>query len=89
MGTQKVSKEQVISDLTKEFKITDNSLSKSDGKGTFLIDKREFERFETIDKLQKYFANKVIINGQCRVDNITLLYTGFHIENRTYDTDRH
>lgn len=81
MKKSELTKEQVINDLKKEFNITDCSLSKySDG--TFLIDKREFERFETIDKLQRYFANKVIINGQCRVDNITLLYTGFHIENK-------
>jgi hypothetical protein len=80
MDVKKVSKQQVISDLTKEFNITDKSLSKSDGKGTFLIDKREYERYDTISKLQKYFADKVIIGGGCRVDNITLLYTGFHIE---------
>ena len=86
MGISKVTKEQVINDLKKEFNITDGSLSKySDG--TFFIDKREFQRFEIIEKLQMYFADKVIINGQCRVDNITLLYTEFYIENKPHDTN--
>lgn len=83
MDIKEVSKQQVISDLTKEFNISDKSLSMSDGKGTFLIDKREFERYDTIAKLQNYFAGKAIIGGQCRVDNITILYTAFHIEDRS------
>lgn len=81
MKKSELTKEQVINDLKKEFNITDCSLSKySDG--TFLIDKREFQRYDTIEKLLRYFADKIIIKGQCRVENITLLYTTFHIENK-------
>ena len=81
MKKSELTKEQVINDLKKEFNITDCCLSKySDG--TFLIDKREFKRFEIIEKLLRYFADKIIIKGQCRVENITLLYTTFHIENK-------
>jgi hypothetical protein len=81
MEKTEVTKEQVISDLKTEFNITDSSLSKYSN-GTFLIDKREFQRDEIIKKLFWYFSDKIIIKGQCRVENITMAYTTFHIENK-------
>lgn len=55
---------------------------KENGDATFMVDKRYMERFEVIDKLQEFFADKYIDGGQCRVDNITFLWTAFYIEER-------
>lgn len=55
---------------------------KENGDATFMIDKRYMERFEVIDKLREFFADKFIDGGQCRVDNITFVFTAFFIEDR-------
>lgn len=57
--------------------------NKKKGRTTFMVDKQYMERFEVIDKLQSFFADKVINEGQCRIDNITFVFTVFFIENRT------
>ena len=49
---------------------------------TFMVNKQYLERFEVIDKLQEFFADKVIDDGQCRIDNITFVFTYFFVENR-------
>ena len=79
-----VTIQEAIDDLSKIF-IKRESLSRHTGNGCFMIDKREFERFETIEKLQQYFSDKFIIDGQCRIESITLLWTVFHIEPREKD----
>lgn len=56
--------------------------SEKDGNVAFFIDKNEHERYDVIAKLQEYFADKNIEDGQCRIDGITLLFTTVHIENR-------
>lgn len=74
-----ISKEQAIQDLENLFGISESSLSKRNG-NLFLIDKREYERFEVIDKLTEYFSSRCLDNGQgCKISNITLLYTAFEI----------
>ena len=50
---------------------------------TFMVNKQYLERFEVLDKLQEFFADKVIDGGQCRVDNITFVFTYFFVENRS------
>ena len=55
---------------------------KDNGDATFMVDKRYMECFEVIDKLQEFFADKYIDGGQCRVDNITFVWTSFYIEDR-------
>lgn len=55
---------------------------KENGDATFMVDKRYMERFEVIDKLQEFFADKYIEDGQCRIGNITFVWTGFYIEDR-------
>lgn len=85
MATQKISKQEAINAIIDMFNLKESELSKhsvKDDKATFLIDKREFERFEVIDKLQEYFADKSIIDGQCSIGNLTILYTSVKIENR-------
>lgn len=81
-----ITKQQAISDLEKIFNTTSwkdrvNGRSFAD-KGDFFIDKREYTRPSVIEKLQAYFKDKTIIDGQCRLEGITLLWTTFHIEDR-------
>lgn len=76
------TKEEVISDLKTVFHIGEDGCLSRENKGSFFINKREYEREDVISMLQKYFKNRVIIGGQCRIDPITLLYTIFHIEDR-------
>lgn len=57
--------------------------NKEEGRTTFMINKQYMERFEVIDKLKEFFADKVIDDGQCRVDNITFVFTAFFIEDRS------
>lgn len=81
-----ITKQQAIADLEKIF----NTRSWEDrvegrsfaDKGDFFIDKGEYTRPSAIGKLQAYFADKTIIGGQCRLEEITLLWTIFHIEDR-------
>lgn len=85
MATQKITKQDAINAIIDIFKLKESELSKysvKDDNASFLIDKREFERFEVIDKLQEFFADKNIIDGQCRIDSLTFLYTSVKIENR-------
>lgn len=81
-----ITKEQAIADLKKIFNTTSweyrvEGRSFAD-KGDFFIDKREHTRPSVIGKLHAYFANKTIIGGQCRLEEFTLLWTIFHIEDR-------
>ena len=85
MATQKITKQDAINAIIDIFKLKESELSKysvKEDNASFLIDKREFERFEVIDKLQEFFSDKSIIDGQCRIDSLTFLYTSVKIENR-------
>lgn len=48
----------------------------------FWFDKRQYLRGDIIDKLRAYFCDKNIVDGQCRIDAMTLLWTCVHIEPR-------
>lgn len=78
------TKEEVVSDLRAVFHIGEEGCLSRENKGSFFIDKREYEyeREDVISMLRKYFENLVIADGQCRIDPITLMYTMFHIEDR-------
>lgn len=52
------------------------------GEVTFYFDKRQYLRDEVINRLVGYFSDKVITDGQCRIDNITLVWTTVHLEKR-------
>ena len=85
-----LTKQETVEALKELFDYENNKESKNvivddnnkEGITTFLVNKQYMERFEVIDKLQGFFADKVIDNGQCRVDNITFIYTMFFIEDR-------
>lgn len=76
-----VSMQQAISDIEKIFGYNEDSQYHTVGKGDFLIDKRKFSRFEVIDKLQEYFADKVIEGGGCYISPITFVFTSIEIAN--------
>ena len=56
---------------------------KENGDATFMVEKCYMERYEVIEKLQEFFADKCIDGGQCRVDNVTFVWTAFYIEDRS------
>lgn len=84
----KITKQETIEALKKLFDYESHKEKKEvivaehDYGATFMIDKRYLERYEVIERLQNFFADKVIDGGQCRIDSITLLYTSFFIEHR-------
>lgn len=82
---------QVISDLRDLFGLPADGMRKDDAgcsfctvkendTADFSIDKKHFERYEVLQKLNEYFADKVIDGGWCRVANITFVFTKFWIE---------
>lgn len=84
-----ITKAQAIEDLKKIFNVSSDMEEHRKGKlsfctdeGDFFIDKRDCEYYGVLEKLQDYFKDKVIKDGQCRIDSIVLLYTTFHIEDR-------
>ncbi|MBQ3765871.1 MAG: hypothetical protein II874_03955 [Bacteroidales bacterium] len=76
---KQITIEQAVSDCRALFNIPGSAHSKEE-KGHFLIDKREFERFEVVNKLMDYFRDKAIIGGGCFIEPITLLWTAFTIK---------
>lgn len=86
-----ISRKQAISDLRELFGLPAEGKrqdydgcsfcsKKENDTAAFCIDKRHFERYEVLQKLSEYFADKVIDGGRCRVDNITFVWTRFWIE---------
>lgn len=86
-----ISRKQAISDLRELFGLPAEG-NRQDGDGNsfcrekendtaaFYIDKKHFQRYEVLQKLSEYFADKAIDGGWCRVDNITFVWTQFWIE---------
>ena len=60
---------------------------KDDGVASFYFDKRQYTRDEVISRLVTYFNDKIITNGQCRIDNMTLVWTTVHIEPRNINQE--
>lgn len=83
---------QVIEDLRKIFGTTTFE-ERVNGRsfeydGNFFIDKREKSRKEVLILLSEYFKDKVVADGQCRVENTTLLHTMFCIEYKNKIDDK-
>lgn len=86
-----ITKEKAVDDIKNIFDLSINEKNKEniisfysqvDGRTSFYIDKRKYNRMEVISILSEYFSDKYISEGQCRIENITLVYTVFHIEDR-------
>lgn len=61
---------------------TSRLIENEDGTATFLLDKRKYERCEIIRQLTELFEGVVIIDGICRIEGVTLLFTTVKIEKR-------
>lgn len=57
-------------------------VSEKDGTTTFMVNKMYMERYEVITKLQQFFKDKVVENGQVRLESITFVFTVFHVKDR-------
>lgn len=87
---EKVSIEKATEDLKEIFgAVTFEEFKKGDhlswfnmenGETLFYIDKQRHERYETIEKLQNYFSDKVIDGGYCAVNPVTLVWTTFQLK---------
>ena len=77
----KISIEQAKKDLIKIFELNKNNKSASyQNENKFFIDKREFERFQVIEKLKNYFSDKVLVEGYLQVGQITFVFTDFEFK---------
>jgi len=73
-----ITVEQAISDLRELFGLDNPESGSIQTDNTFMIIKTEYERFQVIDMLTKYFNDKMLPPGWgCKIDNITLLWTSF------------
>ena len=54
---------------------------------TFMLDKRKYERGEIIGKLNEYFKGVNVVDGLCRIDGITFVFTTVKIEERPKKED--
>ena len=55
---------------------------KEDGTASFFFDKRQYTREDVVEKLCDYFNDKIITDGQSRIDGLTLAWTTVNIEPR-------
>lgn len=89
-NTKNISLQQAVEDIKQIFDATpfDN---KQEGKSfyviikdttTFFFDKKQYFRHFIIEKLYEYFNDKIIDDGQCRIEPLTVLYTVVHFEPR-------
>ena len=80
----KKTKQEVINELKEIFPVDDKNVFviEENGNATFNVNKQYMERFEVMGKLVDYFKGLEIIEGQCRIDPITLVFTTFYIEDR-------
>lgn len=79
MAKKKIQIVNVVNDLKLLFNTESNDLGTTESNGKFYIQKRQFDRFEVIAKLQDYFSDKFIDGGYCSVGNITMVFTTFEI----------
>ena len=54
---------------------------------TFMLDKRKYERGDIIGKLSELFKGVNIVDGLCRIDGITFVFTTVKIEERPKKED--
>lgn len=78
---KKITISQAIADIEAMFGFTESDKDHIMGSGDFLINKLIFPRYEVIDKLQGYFADKTIDGGGCWISPTTLVFTKVSIVN--------
>jgi len=84
MDKIKVKPERAIKELKEIFEIKEDANFKNgesfQSGEKFYINKKHLERHEVIEKLQDYFADKVVEGGYVEVDPITFVFTTFEIK---------
>lgn len=85
---EKLTKQETVEALKRLFDYENHKeknevmVSEKDGTTTFMVNKMYMERYEVITKLQQFFKDKVVENGQVRLESITFVFTVFHVEDR-------
>ncbi len=69
----------VIKELRELFEIDNKNNNSREFEGKFFIDKRHFERFEVISKLQNYFNGVGVKDGYVKVSPMTMVFTTFEV----------
>lgn len=86
-----ITKQEAIDKIVAEFNLPDPSQEREDGKSfyakdgdnaDFFFDKRQYTRYEVIERLVNLFHGVNILEGQCSIDPITLLWTTARIGDR-------
>ena len=57
-------------------------IPKDNGECTFFYDKLQYTREDVVQQLCRYFENKSIEDGQCRIASMTLVWTTVYLEHR-------
>jgi hypothetical protein len=90
MEKTKVTLEQAAADISRMFSFDDKGIHDGNGrsffdktKGEFYINKLDWERFQVLNMLQNYFADKYIDGGRCKVDPITMVFTTFSLKKKS------
>ena len=72
---------KVIEDLREIFEVEKGLVhGTTESDGQFMISKRQWKRHEVIEKLQKYFENRVVYNGYVEVTPMTFIHTTFMVK---------
>lgn len=62
-------------------------VEEADDTATFMLDKRKYERGEIIGKLSEFFGGVNIVDGLCRIEGVTFVFTTVKIEKRPTKED--
>lgn len=55
---------------------------KACGGATFLFNKKQYERYEVVERIEKYFEDKNIVDGMCIIDPMTIVWTIVRLHKR-------
>jgi hypothetical protein len=77
---EKKSIEKISGELKDLFEVVkENEFVSYEVDNKFMIDKRQFARFEVLSMLQEYFSNTSVDGGYVKVGQITFAMTDFEI----------
>lgn len=84
-----MTREEAIKSIVDAFRLTNEKqegksfyIKEDDDCATFYFDKREYLRDEVIRGLVRLLNDVNIVDGQCRIEPLTLVWTVAHIEKR-------
>ena len=88
--SEKISKQEAIDAIKGMFSLVEFEKRKpglsfymeKNGNADFFFDKQQYEREEVVDNLRRYFMEKDIEGGMCKIDAITLVWTHVSVIDR-------